>query len=143
MAVFTLQQKVLFRHCDPAGIVFYPRYFEMINDTVEAWFDARVGVTFEAIHGSMGAAVPTAAMDIRFCAPSRHGDVLTFTLTPKKIGRTSLKIAIEAHCGAELRLSLNSTLVYINKTSGRPERWPEQMRRAIQHDLDQAVAEHV
>ena len=34
---FTLTQKVLFKHCDPAGIVFYPRYFEMINDCVEAF----------------------------------------------------------------------------------------------------------
>ena len=35
---FTYPHKVLFRHCDPAGIVFYPRYFEMMNDTVEAFF---------------------------------------------------------------------------------------------------------
>ncbi|MEL6103010.1 MAG: acyl-CoA thioesterase, partial [Pseudomonadota bacterium] len=26
---FQFLQKVLFKHCDPAGIVFYPRYFEM------------------------------------------------------------------------------------------------------------------
>jgi 4-hydroxybenzoyl-CoA thioesterase len=31
-------QKVLFKHCDPTGIVFYPRFFEMINDAVEAMF---------------------------------------------------------------------------------------------------------
>ena len=33
---FTAEMTVAFRHCDPAGIVFYPRYFEMINDFVEA-----------------------------------------------------------------------------------------------------------
>ena len=31
---FTTQRKVRFQHCDPAGIVFYPRYFEMINSVV-------------------------------------------------------------------------------------------------------------
>jgi 4-hydroxybenzoyl-CoA thioesterase len=36
---FVMNQKVLFKHCDPAGVVFYPRYFEMINDCVEALFD--------------------------------------------------------------------------------------------------------
>ena len=37
-AAFTYEEKVLFRHCDPAGIVFFPRYFEMINDCVEYFF---------------------------------------------------------------------------------------------------------
>ena len=27
-----------FNHCDPAGIVFYPRYFEMTNSVVENFF---------------------------------------------------------------------------------------------------------
>ena len=30
---FSHEQRVRFGHCDPAGIVFYPRYFEMINLT--------------------------------------------------------------------------------------------------------------
>ncbi|CPO21707.1 4-hydroxybenzoyl CoA thioesterase [Bordetella pertussis] len=34
---FVSEVEVRFRHCDPAGIVFYPRYFEMINDFVEEW----------------------------------------------------------------------------------------------------------
>ena len=38
-APFVSQVEVRFRHFDPAGIVFYPRYFEMINDFVEEWFD--------------------------------------------------------------------------------------------------------
>ena len=32
---FVFPQKVRFQHCDPAGIVFYPRYFEMLNTTIE------------------------------------------------------------------------------------------------------------
>jgi len=60
LSAFTLQQKVRFQHCDPAGIVFYPRYFEMINATVEEWFAQRLGVPFETLHGALGAAVPTA-----------------------------------------------------------------------------------
>ena len=35
MKVFSFSQDIGFRHCDPAGIVFYPRYFEMMNDAVE------------------------------------------------------------------------------------------------------------
>ena len=32
---FVLSRQIEFNHCDPAGMVFYPRYFEMISATVE------------------------------------------------------------------------------------------------------------
>ena len=37
---------VEFNHCDPAGIVFYPRYFEMVNSVVENFFLEDVGYSF-------------------------------------------------------------------------------------------------
>ena len=35
---FQISTKVRFGDVDPAGIVFYPRYFEMLNAAVEDWF---------------------------------------------------------------------------------------------------------
>ena len=43
MKLFKYAIDIGFRHCDPAGIVFYPRYFEMMNDAIEIFF--RVPVT--------------------------------------------------------------------------------------------------
>jgi len=136
---FTLQQKVRFQHCDPAGIVFYPRYFEMINTTVEEWFSQRLGVSFETLHGSLGAAVPTVSMTVEFHAPSRHGDVLEFRLSPTRIGRSSVGLSIEAYCGAEKRLSMESTLVFTKKGANRPESWPEGIRARISQELSGLV----
>jgi 4-hydroxybenzoyl-CoA thioesterase len=136
---FMLQQKVLFQHCDPAGIVFYPRYFEMINATVEEWFSQRLCIPFETLHGSLGAAVPTVSMTAEFHAPSRHGDVLEFRLRPTRIGRSSVGLSIEAYCGAERRLSLESTLVFTRKGANRPESWPEDIRARISQELSGLV----
>jgi 4-hydroxybenzoyl-CoA thioesterase len=134
---FTLQQKVRFQHCDPAGIVFYPRYFEMINTTVEEWFAQRLGIPFETLHGSLRAAVPTVSVTVNFHAPSRHGDVLEFQLRPTRIGRSTVALSIEAYCGAERRLSMESTLVFTKK--GAPQSWPEDIRARISHELDEPV----
>jgi len=125
---FTFPQKVLFRHCDPAGIVFYPRYFEMINDCVEAFF-AKIGFPFEAIHKTAG--VPTAQIETRFSAPSRHGDELLLSLAVKQIGRSSLRIEIDAWAGDECRFSCTSVLVYINDI-GRATSWPNELKSAFQ-----------
>ncbi|MGC1495752.1 MAG: thioesterase family protein [Sulfitobacter sp.] len=125
--MFRFDQKVLFKHCDPAGIVFYPRYFEMINDCVEAFFD-HLGHPFEVLHQS--AAVPTARIDTQFTAPSRHGDHLTLTLAATKLGRSSLDLSINAQAGDQTRFTCTSTLVYITQL-GKPTPWPDDLRAAL------------
>jgi 4-hydroxybenzoyl-CoA thioesterase len=131
---FAFQQKVLFRHCDPAGIVFYPRYFEIINDCVEAFFEA-LGDPFEAMHAA-GRAVPTARIETEFRRPSRHGDRLTLELACRRLGRTSLDLAIEGAAGEERRFTARSTLVHVGR-SMRPEPWPPALREALADRLDQ------
>jgi 4-hydroxybenzoyl-CoA thioesterase len=135
---FHHDQPVLFRHCDPAGIVFYPRYFEMLNDVAEAWFAARLGWDWSDLHGPAGMAVPTVAVDVHFRAPSRHGDALVFTLRVTRVGRTSVGLSIVATCGAEVRLSATQTLVCIAKETGRPVAWPEHVRRKIEEEAADA-----
>lgn len=121
---FEYRQKVLFKHCDPAGIVFFPRYFEMMNDCVEAFFDEVLGVPFETLHTTH--AVPTAAIETRFRAPSRHGDILTLTLTPQHLGRTSWRYEMSAHCEGETRFATVATLVHVN-AQGKPTAWPDEL----------------
>ena len=135
MSNFTLPQKVRFQHCDPAGIVFYPRYFEMITATVEEWFAQRLGVPFETLHGPLGAAVPTASISVDFHAPSRLGDILEFRLRPTRIGRSSVGLSIEACCGPEKRLSMESTLVFTKAGASKPDSWPEDLRARIAQEL--------
>ena len=125
---FSIQQKVLFRHCDPAGIAFYPRIFEMINDAVEAMFSDCLDWPFEAMHPFH--AVPTAAMNIRFQAPCRHGDRLELRLTIKELGASSLALNTKALAGEGLRFEADQTLVCVGADT-RPARWPETVRQKI------------
>ncbi|EAR52089.1 thioesterase family protein [Oceanicola granulosus HTCC2516] len=125
---FEYAQKVLFRHCDPAGIVFFPRYFEMMNDCVEAFFDSALRWPFEALHRVQ--AVPTAGIETRFRAPSRHGDQLTLALEIEAVGRTSCRYLMRARCGDEARFETRATLVLVGET-GRPEAWPDPIRAKL------------
>lgn len=125
---FTTEIEVRFKHCDPAGIVFFPRYFEMINDVVEDWFATDLGLPFHELVKENGA--PTAQIQATFTAPSLHGDVLTFRLTPTRIGNSSLDYELTAHCGAELRLRAKTTLVHVARL-GRSLPWPEAIRARV------------
>ena len=48
--VFTVERRVRFADCDAAGIVFFPRYFEMLNGVVEDWFAGPLGASFRELH---------------------------------------------------------------------------------------------
>ena len=120
--MFEVNQKVLFRHCDPAGIVFFPRYFEMMNDCIEAFFDEVLGLPFEKMLQTGG--VPTAQIQTRFVAPSRHGDDLALKLSIMRVGSSSLDYRMQAVCGDQLRFDTAATLVNVN-AEGRSSPWPD------------------
>lgn len=127
--MFERREKILFRHCDPAGIVFFPRYFEMVNDHVEAFFAEILHWPFEVMLADGG--LPTRAISTGFTAPSRHGDVLTLRLDLRRLGDTSLEYRMTASAGDELRFETEATLVHIDR-QGRPSPWPETIRDRIQ-----------
>lgn len=129
--IFTHAAPVRFHHCDPAGIVFYPRYFDMANEAVESWFAARLGTPFWALHGPMGLATPTVSMDVRFAAPSRHGDLLSIAIRALRIGRASLDISTRITAETETRMEMRSTLVLTARDGGRPRPWPEDLRARL------------
>ncbi|MCE8013006.1 thioesterase [Billgrantia desiderata SP1] len=130
---FTTQRKVRFEHCDPAGIVFYPRYFEMINAVVEDWFSEALNCSFAELISS-GRGVPTVSLQTQFHAPGRLGEILYFSLVPQALGRTSLTLEIIATHQDQRRLTAQVTLVLIDLGTGRPQPWPDPIRQFISPD---------
>ncbi|MCH8531143.1 MAG: acyl-CoA thioesterase [Saccharospirillum sp.] len=136
---YQTQVKVRFGHCDPAGIVYFPRYYEMLNGVVEDWFAERIGFDFRALHGELQSGVPTAHIETDFKAPSRLGDWLTFELKALSLGRASLALSIGVHCGDELRLHYQSTLVCVDMRTGKAMRWPDALAQRLTQELEQGT----
>ena len=127
---FTVSRKVRFADCDAAGIVFFPRYFEMLNGVVEDWFAGPLGLSFRELHLERGASVPTAAVEARFVAPSRLEDQLDFALTVTRLGGASCALRHRISCGDQLRFEASQTIVHVG-ASLKPEPWPESLRPRI------------
>lgn len=121
-------QQVRFAHIDAAGIVFYPRYFEMLNAAMEDYFAEVVGVDFLEMHRTRGLGVPTVRLEADFTAPSRLGDALDFLVTPVRVGRSSAEMLVEVHCDGELRFRATVVLVCMDLAKGRSVEWPADMR---------------
>ena len=128
--VFTTGRRVRFADCDAAGIVFFPRYFEMLNGVVEDWFAGPLQASFRELHLNRHVSVPTAAVEARFIAPSRLEDELTFALTVTKLGGASCGLRHRISAGEQLRFEATQTLVHVG-ASMKPEPWPDALRARI------------
>jgi 4-hydroxybenzoyl-CoA thioesterase len=129
--------RVEFNHCDPAGIVFYPRYFEMTNSVCENFFREVVGYSYHAMMED-GIGVPTARIETDFRAPSRLGDVLDWVLVVEKVGGSSVTVRLDMASGNEHRLTARLVLVWMSP-EGRPARWPDPIRAALTAHLEEAA----
>jgi 4-hydroxybenzoyl-CoA thioesterase len=134
---FTTERRVRFADVDPAGIVFFPRYFEMLNAVVEDWFAGPLGVSFGELHLQRHSSVPTAALEARFMAPSRLEDDLTFSLMVTKLGGASCGLRHRIECDGELRFEATQTIVHVG-ASLKPEPWPDALRARIAPFLESA-----
>ncbi len=129
-----------FNHCDPAGIVFYPRYFEMTNSVTENFFADRVGRSYAQMTMRDGNGVPTVKIDANFRAPSRLGDRLEFTLQVLRVGRSSVTLEIAARLGEELRMEAELTLVWVSPEGGATP-WPADMRARLEAEMQKECKE--
>jgi 4-hydroxybenzoyl-CoA thioesterase len=121
---FVSQQPVRFAHVDAAGIVFYPRYFEMLNAAVEDFFADVAGVDFRTLHLEQGLGVPTVKLESEFVAPSRLGDLLDFQIDVVRVGRSSLELSVDVRSDVELRFRVRVVLVCMDLKEGRSQPWP-------------------
>jgi len=88
MNYFIKQEKIRFEHIDFAGIVFYPRYLEMLNALVEDWFEEALHRPFHKMHETNG--IPTVDLKVQFKKAARLGETLTKELWVKELRSSSL-----------------------------------------------------
>lgn len=140
---FVHRTPVRFAHVDAAGIVFYPRFLEMLNAAVEDWF-AALGHDFRTLHLEDGIGTPTVRLECEFLAPAMLGDALDIALTPVKVGTSSCTYSFAFTSGMALRLKGEGVLVCMDLAAQSSRPWPERLgtalRAALPSDLDDGVA---
>ncbi len=119
MPAFQREIPVRFGHCDPATIVFYPRYFEMISSLVEDWFEDGLEASAPGLMYHRGIVTPTVHFTVDFLNAAWFGDRLTFNLWVKKIGRTSCELHIEASHQGKVAMRVKQVLVFMIEKSRR------------------------
>lgn len=132
---FSIQTKIRFAHVDAAGIVFYPRYFEMLTEALEDWFAEAMGVDFATLHLTRRIGVPTVRLACEFNAPSLLGDVLDIAITPIEVGRSSCSLRYSVRGDDSERLKADAVIVCVDLDTMRAIPWPDDIRTKIEAGL--------
>jgi 4-hydroxybenzoyl-CoA thioesterase len=130
MNPFTRDIIVRFEHCDAAGILFYPRFFALVNEAVEDWF-ASLGFPFKALHIDQRKGVPTVRFESEFVTPVRMGDRLQQSLGVQALGHASMELKHLAAVGDGAVARFDQTLVFTDLNTMKAEPWPADLRTAI------------
>jgi 4-hydroxybenzoyl-CoA thioesterase len=96
------QVRIEWGDCDPAGIIFYPRYFEIFDASTTALFERALGLTkFEMFKALPFGGFPLVRTQARFLKVTRFGDDVVVD-SRIEFGRSSFEV--------EHRLSLNGEI---------------------------------
>lgn len=132
---FRTELPLRFADCDPAGIAYYPRLFELCDAAIEDWTLAVLGVPRRVMHLDMRLALPTVTLDAEFTAVCRLGDLLAFAVNVTAVGRTSVNLRTEVTCSGERRFAVNYRQVLMRMAEHTAEPWPEDWRTRLQQEL--------
>jgi len=112
-SAFKTTRRIRFSQCDPAGIAFYPKLVEGVNNTVEDWFERGVGFSFRKMHLEAKVGVPTCSISVTFENPARLGDQIEWSLSVLSLGRSSINLRVEAaHADGRRVLVADPSLVW-------------------------------
>ena len=87
--VFKTQRTVRFGECDPAGVVYYPVYFDWFHQTMERWFEEALELSYAEVIKKYG--FPAVETSASYRAPVVMGEVVDVLLSIKKLGKSSVR----------------------------------------------------
>ncbi|MGH8678749.1 MAG: acyl-CoA thioesterase [Burkholderiales bacterium] len=133
--VFTHDQLVRFSHCDPAGIVYFPRFFDMAHATMEDWFDRGLGVPLAQLIRERRIGTPTVTIQAEFVKPLVMGDRLRFELRVVKAGNASVQLAYSGNKDDAKHLSISQTIAFMSLDKQVAVPIPQDLRPRIEDYL--------
>ena len=139
MATFKVTRKIRFGQTDAAGVTYYPRLVEMINDIVEDFFADAVKFSYKEMIVETDYGVPTVNLNVTFKSPAELEDYVDWYLVVTKIGRSSFSVLIDAKVGEKEILTADVKLVYIKGKGNimKSHPLPDHVREVMQDYLVQ------
>ncbi len=125
MASFTFRRQLTIEwgQCDPSGIVFNGRFFEMFDISTWMLFEAALGVTAHQLAETFGImGIPLVDARANFLQPAKFGDVAEIASRVTEFRRSSFDVEHQLTIGGELAVDGAETRVWAARDKDDPDK---------------------
>ena len=105
--------------CDPANIVYYPRYFAMFDDSTSIMLKPEV-LKQDIVHKYGLVGIPMVDTRAKFLIPSTHGDWIRIESRVESFKRSSFEVTHNVFKGDELAIEAFETRVLVGRHPDDP-----------------------
>ena len=130
--VFSHEQLIRFSHCDPAAIVYFPRFFDLAHATMEDWFANGLGFPLPELILQRRIGTPTVSIQCDFSKPLRMGDTLRFEFRVARLGKASADFDYRGMNRDSEHLRISQTIVFMDLEAAKAIPIPGDVRTAIE-----------
>ena len=121
LMIYTRHARIEWGDCDPAGIVFFPRYFAMFDSCTTALFSQALGMSkFQFTRHYKFDGYPMVDTRARFLIPCRFGDDVTIDTTMTEAKRSSFNITHHLKKDGALAVEAFETRVWVGRDPSDP-----------------------
>ena len=125
MTSFTYRRsfRIQWADCDPAGIVFNPRFFEFFDTNAWLMFEAALGIEAQAINKTFGL-LGIALVDVRanFMQPAAFGEEVELASRLAEFRRSSFDVEHLISIGGALAVEGGETRIWAIRRTDDPEK---------------------
>jgi 4-hydroxybenzoyl-CoA thioesterase len=109
--------------CDPAGIIFYPRYFEMFDHSTVLLLERALGMNKHQLYKACEFdGYPVVETRARFLIPTRYCDDVVIETTVTEVRRTSFHVQHRLTKDGALAVEGFESRVWVVRDPARPGR---------------------
>jgi 4-hydroxybenzoyl-CoA thioesterase len=127
MLTNTRTTRIEWSDCDPAGIIFFARYFEIFDTCTTMLIERALGMTkFDYLKAYDFLGHPLVETRARFRIPTRFGDEVAIETAIVACGRSSFKLEHRLTKAGTLAVEGSETRVWVNRDPDDPARMKSQ-----------------
>ena len=137
--IFTVEYPILFSHCDPAGIAYFPRLFDLLHQAMEAWFNDGLDEPYADFLMKKRMGAPTVSMQCDFISPAFFGDKLKIELSVVRIRNSAIDLAYHATIAERVCLKARHSICIFSLETYKAIPVPEALRERMQAFVTQTA----
>jgi 4-hydroxybenzoyl-CoA thioesterase len=124
--------RVRFHQADPAGVLFYGRLFELVEETYEELCRA-AGLDIDAMMQLRGSTTPVVHLEADFRTPIAVGETVVVRAVVERVGSTSITVGYTlVGSGGEVRATARIVHVHVDAATWRTTPIPDDVRARLE-----------